>query len=256
MIHPAASGHLYRDLSVWRLSWTLPLAVVLVVLGVVTLGQIVTRSPRPPIASKPLSAQIYELPSSRGATPSRPARFVAKPARRATPPRMPPAPRRPPLPVQKTPNMPGIARPPRRLDWSALNNQIKAAVNQETRQETLRLSVAEEVTLAHKRDPHTLVARYYIASILEKLQRIGEMNYPTNLTGTPVLKLVIGADGRLIGLKLLRSSGNPRLDRTAQRIARESAPFAPFPDKLRRQTSHIEFICYMSFVGYRQIYTN
>ena len=35
-----------------------------------------------------------------------------------------------------------------------------------------------------------------------------------------------------------------------------SAPFAPFPARLRRKTPHIELICYLDFYGYRQLYTD
>lgn len=128
------------------------------------------------------------------------------------------------------------------INWGTLQSQIDSAVQQSV------------PSLRQIHDPHTLVARYYIASLLQKLQRIGDMNYPGNLTGVPVLRLVIGRHGQLLHLTLLRSSGNDALDRDALDIARESAPFAPFPDRLKRQTSHIELVCYMSFNGYRQLY--
>ncbi|MEJ2645979.1 MAG: TonB family protein [Gammaproteobacteria bacterium] len=128
------------------------------------------------------------------------------------------------------------------INWGRLQSQINTAVRQ------------SDPSPPQVHDPHTLVARYYIASLLQKLQRIGDMNYPTDLTGVPVLKLVIGTHGELLHLSLLRSSGNDTLDHDALQIARESAPFAPFPDKLKHQTSNIELICYMSFDGYRQIY--
>jgi len=133
-------------------------------------------------------------------------------------------------------------QPHHNIQWGKLQAQINTAVQQ------------SDPSPPQIHDPHTLVARYYIASLLQKLQRIGDMNYPTNLTGVPVLKLVIGTHGKLLHLALLHSSGNDALDHDALQIARESAPFAPFPDKLKRQTSHIELICYMSFDGYREIY--
>lgn len=128
------------------------------------------------------------------------------------------------------------------LNWAMLQSQINNAVQQST------------PSPPQIHDPHTLVARYYIASLLQKLQRIGDMNYPTNLTGVPVLRMVIGSRGQLLQLTLLRSSGNNTLDRDALDIAKESAPFSPFPDRLKRQTSHIELVCFMSFNGYRQLY--
>lgn len=283
MTHQAVPAYYYRDHPTRRLSWTLPVAVLLVLLGVIMLGKVIGLSTRHKAAikpsMKPLNAQIYELPTSRGSAPSRAQHAPTQASNKAGSQSVPMGhdERRahtqpesgsvsPTLPkLKKIPSKtPDIARqksrpkqqPAHKLDWAALNKQINAAVNQEASQEAPSLSVAEEEALANKRDPHTLVAHYYIASVLQKLQRIGDMNYPTNLTGTTVIKLVVGKNGALIGLTLLQSSGDPRLDRKAQEIARESAPFAPFPDKLGHQTSHIELICYMSFIGYRQIYAN
>ncbi len=137
-----------------------------------------------------------------------------------------------------------MPRPRRTIDWSALQAQIAAAVGQ---------GPASGSALPQPHDPHTLVARYYLASVLSKLQRIGDMNYPTNLRGVAVVELRVASDGSLLGLKLLRPSGNPTLDRDALAIAREAAPFAPFPERLLHRTSHIKLICYMHFDGYRHI---
>lgn len=136
---------------------------------------------------------------------------------------------------------PHRARPnPRRtLNWGRLQSQINTAVQQ------------AEPLLPQVHHPHTLVAHHYLASLLQRLQLVGDMNYPGNLTGVLVLKLVIGTHGNLVHVSLLRSSGNPTLDRDALRIARDSAPFPPFPDQLKRQTSHVTLICHMHFDGDR-----
>lgn len=140
-------------------------------------------------------------------------------------------------PVKATP------QPPRHLNLATLQSQIDAATRHIT------------ASLPQQHDPHTLIARYYIKSLLLKLQRIGDMNQPTNLTGMPVVKLVIGSDGELQMLTLLQSSGNHKLDQDAMQIAHESSPFAPFPPELKSQTNHITFICYMHFMGYKRLHT-
>ncbi|HYW93280.1 MAG TPA: TonB family protein [Gammaproteobacteria bacterium] len=132
-------------------------------------------------------------------------------------------------------------KPQPRIDWSKLPSQINAAVQQ------------SEPLLPQMHDPDTLVARYYLASLLKKLQRVGDMEYPGELSGTPIIKLVVGPHGNLLHLTLLRSSGNRSLDQSALQIARDSAPFGPFPDKLQHQTSHLELICRMNFEGDREI---
>lgn len=131
--------------------------------------------------------------------------------------------------------------PQHRINWGKLQSQINAAVAQ------------SEPMMPEMHDPHTLVARYYLASLMRKLQHVGDMEYPGNLTGAPILKVVVGSDGHLLHLSLLRSSGNSALDQSALEIARDSAPFAPFPGKLKHQTSHIVLICRMDFEGDRQV---
>lgn len=260
-----------------RLVWVLPAAVLVVLLGVLWLGKAL----RAPLVSaaktKPMEAQLYELPPARGAAPGHAATPVpaTPPARRppaahAAPPQAsvsPPAAVRPPatppraqagspLPAKGSVAMPSAPPPPARtrprptINWATLDRQINAAVARSA------LGTESRASLPHTHNPHTLVARYYVASVLRKLERVGDMDYPTDMTGTPVIRIVVGSHGELLDLKLLGSSGNDALDRTAKRIARESAPFAPFPISLRRQTPQIELIVYMIFNGYRQLYTD
>ena len=49
-------------------------------------------------------------------------------------------------------------------------------------------------------------------------------------------------DGSLKEVELLESSGHQVLDDAAVRIVRLSAPYAPFPDELRRSTDVLEII--------------
>lgn len=245
-----------------RLPWILALSVLLVLLALLGLGRIMHAPARRPVKPKPLLARIYELPASRGSAAAKPTpgsrhSALARTAHRRTPahhslqarphasisiPHVAPARAQPSHPHQvMSAPVPKLHRSPS-INWATLQSQINTAVRQ------------SEPSLPQVHDPHTLMARYYIASLLLKLQRIGDMNDPTNHTGMPVIKLVIGSHGELQQLSLLRSSGDDRLDHDALQIARESAPFAPFPDKLKRQTQHIELVCYMKFMGYRQLY--
>lgn len=231
-----------------RLPWVLAIAVLLVLIAMVGLGRILHPPARQPAKPRPLTARIYELPASKGSAAVKPVPRGRHSAHARQAPRSAQLPRSniasthsgakrfaQHAPSVKQRKSPGI-------NWANLQSQVNAAVNH------------SEPSMYQAHDPHTLIARYYLASLLEKLQRIGDMNDPTSLTGMPVVKLVVGTHGELQKLTLLRSSGNKRLDRDALQIARESAPFAPFPDKLRRQTQHIDVVCYMKFVGYRQLY--
>ena len=115
-------------------------------------------------------------------------------------------------------------------------------------------SVVSRSELPQIHDPDTLTARYYLASVLRKLQRIGDMNYSYDQVGVLEVQLVIGAHGELLGYRLLASSGNPTLDRVADKIVHMSAPFAPFPADMKRQTDRIQLNITMDFEGYRNLY--
>lgn len=249
MSDAAYPGPFTPDNPVRRLPWILAIAVLLVLFILTGLGRILHPSARQPAQPRPLQARIYELPASRGSAANSPAhsRRHAQPARRHQQAAI-SMPRSESSSNQARQSFPAhlsksaVHSKSSTLNWNTLQSQINSAVQQST------------PSLPQTHDPHTLVARYYVASLLRKLQRIGEMNDPTSLTGMPVIKLVIGAHGELQHLTLLRSSGNHRLDRDALQIARESAPFSVFPDKLRHQAKQITLVCYMKFEGYRQLY--
>ena len=231
-----------------RLPWVLAIAVLLVLIAMVGLGRLLHPPARQRVKSRPLMARIYELPASKGSMAVKPVPRGQHPAHARQ------APRHDQLNHSDIPLTRGGAsafaphsqsvkqRKSPGINWANLQSQVSAAVSH------------SESSMFQTHDPHTLMARYYLASLLEKLQRIGDMNDPTSLTGMPVVRLVVGTHGELQQLTLLRSSGNSQLDQDALQIARESAPFAPFPDRLRRQTQHIDVVCYMKFVGYRQLY--
>lgn len=257
-----------REEPLRRLLWVLPVAILLVLAALLVLGHWLHGSaslkPPPP----PIRARIYELPPSPGtapsqATPSHPAPSRAAPPPTQARPRPTPPPSRPhtrseiahplphgnvavpkPRPRSPTPAPPAPARP--HIDWSRLHSDVNAAVAAANNRHSTPLQI---------HDPNTLTAHFYIASVLRKLQDVGNLNYPGQLTGVSVVRLRIDRHGKLIGLKLLKSSGNPALDRAAENIVRMSAPFAPFPNRLLRKTHRLELTCYMDFYGYRQLYT-
>lgn len=80
----------------------------------------------------------------------------------------------------------------------------------------------------------------YVEDWRQKIERIGNLNYPEGargrIYGSLRLAVSIGADGSIAGLELERSSGHEVLDRAAQRIVQMGAPFARFPDNIRRDT--------------------
>jgi len=78
----------------------------------------------------------------------------------------------------------------------------------------------------------------YIEDWRMKVERVGNMNYPEaarrqKLYGSLMLKVEIGADGRLLNVEVERSSGARILDAAAVRIVEMAAPFPAFSEAMR-----------------------
>ena len=84
----------------------------------------------------------------------------------------------------------------------------------------------------------------YVEDWRQKIERIGNLNYPDaakgRLYGSLVLTVVIKASGELERVEVSRPSGQPLLDDAARRIVRMAAPYAAFPDAIRRDTDILE----------------
>jgi len=88
---------------------------------------------------------------------------------------------------------------------------------------------------------------FYLNSWRRKIESVGNLNYPQKarkdkLYGSLRLMVALLADGSLKEVELLDSSGHKVLDDAAIRIVRLSAPYAPFPDELRKSTDVLEII--------------
>jgi len=100
----------------------------------------------------------------------------------------------------------------------------------------------------------------YVEDWRQKVERIGNLNYPDSargkLYGNLVLTVAIKRDGELERVELNRSSGHKLLDEAALRIVRLAAPYAAFPEAVRRDTDIIEITRTWSFTGADQLRTN
>ena len=87
----------------------------------------------------------------------------------------------------------------------------------------------------------------YVEDWRLKVEAIGNLNYPQkareqNLSGTLQVLVALRADGSVERVELLRSSGHDTLDDAAERIVMLGAPYAPFPEALRRETDILEIV--------------
>lgn len=74
----------------------------------------------------------------------------------------------------------------------------------------------------------------YLNAWIRKVEQIGSLNYPDearrqNLSGELEMEVTLNADGSLVNIEMLRSSGHEVLDEAARRIVRLAAPFAAVP---------------------------
>lgn len=80
----------------------------------------------------------------------------------------------------------------------------------------------------------------YVEDWRQKIERIGNLNYPTEargrLYGSLQVTVAIKSDGSLESVQVDRPSAYPLLDRAAERIVRLAAPYAAFPPDVRKDT--------------------
>jgi periplasmic protein TonB len=84
----------------------------------------------------------------------------------------------------------------------------------------------------------------YLDSWRRKIERVGTMNFPSvarrrKLSGTPVIEVTIGADGKLLQSDIRRSSGRAEIDEAAMRILKLASPYDPFPPELAEKHDQI-----------------
>jgi periplasmic protein TonB len=94
----------------------------------------------------------------------------------------------------------------------------------------------------------------YLDSWRRKIERVGTMNFPDvarrrKLSGTPVIEVTIGADGKLLKTIVRRSSGHAEIDEAAMRILKLAAPYDPFPAELNAKHDEIRIAYEWQFLG-------
>ena len=89
------------------------------------------------------------------------------------------------------------------------------------------------------------VPAQYIEDWRQKVERIGNLNYPDaargKLYGNLTIYIEIRSDGELERAEIQRSSGHRILDEAALRIVRIGAPYGEFPVQLKRQYDILSF---------------
>jgi periplasmic protein TonB len=94
----------------------------------------------------------------------------------------------------------------------------------------------------------------YLDNWRRKIERVGTVNFPDavrrqKLSGTPVIEVIIGADGKLLQSVIRRTSGHPEIDAAALRILKLAAPYDAFPAGLNATHDEIRIAYEWQFLG-------
>jgi protein TonB len=94
-----------------------------------------------------------------------------------------------------------------------------------------------------------------------KVERIGNLNYPEEarqrrLSGSLLLDVALRPDGSVADITIRRPSGYKELDAAAVRIVKLSAPFAPFPEHIRREVDLLHITRSWQFMHTSKLTTN
>jgi protein TonB len=87
-----------------------------------------------------------------------------------------------------------------------------------------------------------------------KIERVGTINFPDvarrkQLSGTPVIEVTIGSDGKLVNTVVRRSSGHAEIDEAAMRILKLASPYDPFPAAMNAKHDEIRIAYEWQFLG-------
>jgi len=100
----------------------------------------------------------------------------------------------------------------------------------------------------------------YVEDWRQKVERIGNLNYPDSargkLYGSLVISVVINSNGELQSVVVDRPSGHKVLDDAARRIVQLAAPYSPFPPAIKRDTDIIEITRTWTFTNADRLSAN
>ncbi|MGD8571062.1 MAG: TonB family protein, partial [Gammaproteobacteria bacterium] len=100
----------------------------------------------------------------------------------------------------------------------------------------------------------------YEESWRKKVERIGTLNFPdeairSKLTGNVRMSVTIQADGSVKSIKITKYSGHKVLDDAAVRIVKMAAPFARFPEEIRKDYDEIVIVRTWQFLAGQRLKT-
>ncbi|MFN3544226.1 MAG: energy transducer TonB [Thiobacillus sp.] len=134
------------------------------------------------------------------------------------------------------------------VDASQISQQARDVVQQQREMAQLQASISQQWDEYQKRPKRAFIGANvreyafarYVEDWVAKVERIGNLNYPEaarrqGIYGSLKLTVSIYADGRIEAIDIDRSSGSRILDAAAIKIVELGAPYAPFPEDMRKK---------------------
>jgi len=144
---------------------------------------------------------------------------------------VPPPPQPEPVPTPEPPQISGIDLANRALAIARMEAQVSRQAEDYAKRPRRKFVGARAAETRYA---------MYVESWRQKVERIGNMNYPEQargrIYGSLRLTVAIKSDGSVEYIQVDRPSGHGVLDRAAERIVKLASPFSAFPDNIRRDT--------------------
>jgi protein TonB len=106
--------------------------------------------------------------------------------------------------------------------------------------------------------PNTRISEVavYLDAWKRRIEQVGTVHFPnaarrSQLSGNPVIEVVLASSGGLVRADVRRSSGYGELDRAAMDILKLATPFEAFPEELAARYEVLRFAYEWRFVGGR-----
>lgn len=128
---------------------------------------------------------------------------------------------------------------PRKISAELLSQQI-AEVSADWNRSEAKAARETRIVYVNSVNAHKYKATEYERAWQEKVERIGNLNYPDqarrqSLSGSLVMSVGLRPDGSVYSMQVRQSSGHEVLDNAAKNIVKLAAPFAAFPAELRKE---------------------
>ncbi len=180
--------------------------------------------------------------------PSKPSPAVTTPASSSSPATPPSIVSPAPKPLAKPrPKAPTVKPPKRRISASQLLASRSDEIARLTSELQRKSAAYAKRTKRKAISASTTEYKYatYMEAWRRKVERIGNLNYPDEarrkkLYGNLLLHVAVRSDGSVERVRILKSSGHKLLDDAAMRIVRMAAPYAPFPEGIRRDVDVLD----------------